>query len=145
MAEVENKKQLTIIQGLELFNWEIQSTGDDKEADELAKAAIETYSDSIKEEFGLGSFLFHSLSSYILKQSEQDDCLTQIRFGELLHIASCSGIFYLRTGANAGRSLCLSVDAECISEPPEEGAKFDPFIEEVNLPIESLESVKLVS
>lgn len=145
MAEVQNKKQLTIIEGLEVFNWEIQTTQDDNQADELAQAAIDTFSDDLMYEFIEKTLLFHSLSSFILKQNDKEGTLTQIRFGELFHIASCVGLSYFRTQNESCRSLCLAVDAECIAVPPEESAKYDPFMEAVKVPIDSLAAIKDIS
>jgi hypothetical protein len=145
MAEVQNKNQLTIIEGLEVFNMAIQTAEDVRQADEFAQAAIETYEEPIQTEFSDSDLLIHSLTSYILKENTSSGCLTQIRFGELLHIATCVGISYLRTQNNASRSLCLNVDAECIAFPPEEKAQYDPFIEEVKVPIESIAVIKELS
>ena len=123
----------------------IQTADDVKLADEFAQAAIDTYEDDIKTEFSDSGLLIHSLSSYILKEDKNSGSLTQIRFGELLHIATFVGITYLRTVNYSNRSLCITVDGESIAFPPEEEALYDPFMEEVKVPIESIASIKEIA
>ena len=79
-----------------------------------------------------------------MREDDDTSQLSQWRFGEYLHISNEVGLSYFRSKDEGSRSLCLALDTEYIGEPPAEDANFNPFIEAVNVPIESLASVRSI-
>ncbi len=139
-----NREQLTVIEGLTVFNEEIATIENKSEADKLARVAISMFSEQAEQAFLSDEYLFHSLSSFVLKLNPETGALSQWRFGELLHAGGAVGIGYLSTLKDDIRSLSLQVDAAGIAKPPANENPLDPFYEKVSLPIESIIEIKVV-